>query len=390
MKENNVKKFMKKLLTIILIFAIISISFTSCAIFKKSTSKNTLITQKNLTLSVLTIEGTTTVNTSTGEWDGVNILRTTPTRFTFVNNYITSQNNAGYMLQAGTDNLTNDGSFGNLDGEVITGNYLNFTGSVLGENSGLVHGLMTCNMINCDVRYNKIKDVAGSFVIKGHGNTYTSGGYAYNIVKVGLVGANILGMNGVYVYNNTFYSNHPFYSSDNLGVWRGIINIYQNDQNGSPIWGSTGTKIKNNIFYTVHQIPCISIHNSNCLSGFESDYNIFYCEAGEPYFQYLEDNIPFSEWQALGYDTHSIVINPNFNNFNDFVPAARLNYGTNLGTIWQIGLSITATWVVNSPPATVNQNGTWQVGARIYDVSVPLINVSNVVQFIVNKNSNKE
>ena len=39
----------------------------------------------------------------------------------------------------------------------------------------------------------------------------------------------------------------------------------------------------------------------------------------------------FSEWQALGYDTHSVVVNPNFKDFVSFVPAARLDYGTDLG-----------------------------------------------------------
>jgi uncharacterized repeat protein (TIGR02059 family) len=62
-----------------------------------------------------------------------------------------------------------------------------------------------------------------------------------------------------------------------------------------------------------------------------------------------------------------VVVNPNFNNFTDFVPATRLNYGKDLGSAWQTGLSTTATWIVGSSPATTNQNGTWQVGARVYE-----------------------
>ena len=85
-----------------------------------------------------------------------------------------------------------------------------------------------------------------------------------------------------------------------------------------------------------------------CITGFESDYNLFCCEAGTPMFNYLGAAKTFIQWQALGYDIHSKVINPNFINFTDFVPDARLDYGTNLGTTWQTGLSTTAVWNAGS------------------------------------------
>ena len=109
----------------------------------------------------------------------------------------------------------------------------------------------------------------------------------------------------------------------------------------------------------------ISIHNAECLPGFESDYNVFYCEGGTPVFNYLGSLKTFAQWQALGFDTHSVVINPHFINFTDFVPYVRLDYGTNLGTIWQTGLSVNAIWGTIDP-VTTDQNGTWQVGARIH------------------------
>ena len=70
----------------------------------------------------------------------------------------------------------------------------------------------------------------------------------------------------------------------------------------------------------------------------------------------------FAQWQALGYDIHSVVVNPNFNNFTDFVPGRRLDYGTNLGSpgkriiyVMQYGVQVLL--------QQLNQNGTWQVGA---------------------------
>ncbi|MGB8492738.1 MAG: discoidin domain-containing protein, partial [Bacteroidales bacterium] len=119
----------------------------------------------------------------------------------------------------------------------------------------------------------------------------------------------------------------------------------------------------------VYKIYNISIERG-CLANFESDYNIFYCESGTPMFLVEGVTKTFSQWQAMGYDLHSRVINPDFIDTNRFVPGARLNYGTNLGTTWQSGLATTASWTAGSSPATVVQNGTWQNGAVIYPESV--------------------
>jgi hypothetical protein len=84
----------------------------------------------------------------------------------------------------------------------------------------------------------------------------------------------------------------------------------------------------------------------------------------------------WDEWRALGYDTHSIIADPKFINTTDLVPATRLDYGKNLGTEWQTGLSSTAIWKVGSSPATANQNGTWQVGARVHNTKIPVATVT--------------
>ena len=165
-------------------------------------------------------------------------------------------------------------------------------------------------------------------------------------------------------YNNTLYSDEIFYGGPGVGTYRGLIDIYINDDI-SPNGSARGAKIKNNIFYTKYRIYNIRVVDADCLIGFESDYNLFYCEAGDPIFYYLGSVKTFAQWQALGYDTHSVVINPDFKDFTNFVPNARLDYGTDLGTAWLRGLSENAVWGT-SDPETTNQNGTWQVGARIY------------------------
>jgi hypothetical protein len=310
-----------------------------------------------------TIENQAYINALTGHWDGVNIERMLPTIFTFRNNSVTSVNSEGYMIQAGDEGVYNVNN--NLDGEVITGNSFIWNGTNV--SSTITHGVFVGYNINADIRYNYLFRVPTGMVIKSNGMSYSSGGVAYNIInKTGCIGVAVKGMNNVPVYNNTFYSDEVMYtSSSQPGTSSGLVDIFAND--GLTPWVyAAGTKIKNNIFYTVNKIYNINIEESQDLTGFESDYNLFWCEAGTPMFKYLGVEKTFSQWQALGYDTHSVVINPNFGNLKDFVPATRLDYGTNLGSAWQKGLSTTAVWAVGSAPATTNQSGTWQVGARVY------------------------
>jgi hypothetical protein len=155
-----------------------------------------------------------------------------------------------------------------------------------------------------------------SIVRKSNGMANTSGGVAYNIVNNPLrVAVVAKGMNNVNIYNNTFYSKQTTYTGSS-GTWRGLIDVYTNTDQGlnAP---STGTKIFNNIFYTKHQILNIDVYEDTCLSGFESDYNIFWCEEGEPLFMIHSQVKTFTQWQALGYDTHLVVINPHFKDFID-------------------------------------------------------------------------
>jgi hypothetical protein len=313
-----------------------------------------------LAQAVLIIEGTNTINNSTTNWSGVNVPRSTPATFTFRNNSVTSENSSGYMLQAGEEGQ--NGNANHLDGEIITGNKFTWSGT---DKTSITHGIFTGFNINASIKYNYLNMVPMGIIRKSNGMTNTSGGIAYNIInRTQAVGMVVKGMNGVNIYNNTIYSDQVMYSGPGSGTWRGLIDIYTNTDT-TPNEASTGTKIKNNIFYTKYQIYNIYIYETECLRGFESDYNVFYCEAGDPMFNYLGSAKTFTQWQALGFDSHSVVINPNFLNFNDFVPATRLNYGTDLGTEWQTGLATDADWRTTDP-AKSDQNGKWQVGARIY------------------------
>ena len=313
---------------------------------------------------VVTREGEVVNNTVSGTWEGINISRAVRTNLSFLNNSITSVNASGYLLQAGDELPLSTNT--NLNGAVITGNKLTWNGS---DDASITHGMFLGYNINYTVKYNYLDKTPYGILFKsgtdaGVNMTYSSGyGAAYNIVKNSKLSLRMKGINGVQVYNNTFYSNQGSGS---------VVLIDANHDRTDPA-PSTGAKIKNNIFYTVYQIHNIAIE-SDCLSNFESDYNVFYCEEGTPVFSVGGATKTFSQWQAMGYDQHSVVVNPGFINTTDFVPKSRLNYGTNLGSTWQTGLSTTARWVADSSPAKANQNGTWQAGAVIYaETSPPVV-----------------
>lgn len=324
-----------------------------------------------------TIEGTIVNNTEIGTWFGVNIPRSVPTKLIYRNNSISSVNSEGYLLQAGDENPSSRDN--NLDRQEITGNIFKWNGS--NDPTIITHGVLTGYNINAIVKYNNLVNVPYGIIFKsgtndGKNMTFISGGCAYNICKNGKFSVRMKGINGVKVYNNTFYS------GDDRGKY--LLLITSNDDRAVPS-PSIGSKIFNNIFYSTIQIPMISI-NTDCLTNFESDYNVFWCTIGEPTFAIDGVKYTWQQWNAMGYDTHSKIINPNFINTIDFVPSERLDYGLDLGTDWQTGLSTTATWVAGSSPTTVNQNGTWQVGARIIEITSTTQNVNNLDNFIINPN----
>jgi len=294
------------------------------------------------------------IDTETGSSQGINIPRNQRTLLQFLNNSVTSVNSFGYMLQAGDENP--DETNNNLDGEIISGNKFTWNGT---DETSMTHALFTGYNLDVVIKYNYLLNTPNGIQRKSNGMTDVNGVVAYNILKNPKLGVAIKGINGIKVYNNTFYSDKTSEQTS-----RGLIDIYTNTDNGlnAP---SKGTKVYNNIFYTRNRIFSIDIQDLECLEGFESDYNVFWCEVGEPIFQVGGKTKTFAMWQAMGYDQHSVVVNPGFIDINDFVPAARLDFGKDLGPALLSGLATDAIWD-RTAISTVDQNGIWQVGARIY------------------------
>jgi uncharacterized protein (TIGR02145 family) len=315
------------------------------------------------------VNGLTITDSSVDVWDGYNVDRSQKIDFTFSNNSVTSINRNGYQLQAGDEmgGTTNN----NLDGEIIIGNKFVWNNTE-NHRSNICHGVFVGNNINHVIKYNYIDKTATSIVVKSRGLSGTTGGLSYNIVRNSTIMAlNVKGQCNYKVYNNTFYSNQT-YSTDNIhGTYEGLICVTTNDTEAD-VFYSTGTKIKNNIIYTVNDIPSIKIESAEATVGLEINNNVYWCEAGtngEPRFDYCGEWKSWSEWRGLGYDANSVILNPNFTDLTNLVPNARLNYGANLGSEFVTGLSTSAVWTVGSSPATANQDSTWQVGARVFATS---------------------
>jgi hypothetical protein len=275
-----------------------------------------------------------------------------PITLRYTNNSVVSQNSGGYILGAGTEQPS---AFDHaLDGSVITGNRLAWIGA---DPTSVTHGLFVGYGVNDVIQYNYLKDNPYGVVTKSSGMTVTSGAIAYNIVTNPVIGVVVKGINGVRLYNNTFYDARP------PSTAMALVRVYNNADAGSPGPASTHAQILNNIFYTKQPIPSIRI-SADSRVGFQSDYNVFYCESGEPTF--IVDglgSLTFAQWQALGYDAHSVVVDPRFVDTETLVPAAPVEHGTDLGPDWRAGLSPTTVW--GSGPVTADQGASWQCGAYV-------------------------
>jgi len=294
--------------------------------------------------------------------NGISIPRSNLATFVFKNNYVQSCNTGGYMLQAGVETNTYPQYVNTLPNSQIIGNKFVWAGD---QNANTItHGVFTGYEANARIMYNYLDYVPMGIIRKSDGMTDSTGVVAYNIIRNPLaVGIVVKGMNGVRIYNNTLYSEDSSYVSPGIGTWRGLIDVYEND---NPVANAKGVKIKNNIFYTKNRIYSINVMNTSCLEGFESDYNIFWCETGgEPVFMVAGVQKTLTQWREMGYDTHSQVMDPYFINTTDLVPSWRMQWGT--PTEFDMGIAANARWEVGVDIPLVKQNGYWQQGARVYE-----------------------
>lgn len=290
---------------------------------------------------------------------GFTITRDVPYNATIENNRFTSTLNSTYLLQSGDDGY-DDATAHNLDGAVITGNYLS---NPITAGTGGIHGIIAGYSLDYKIKYNYFNGSYYGVVVEGgydDGSPMENTAYHItgNIFRNNSAPLLIAGYDSVLVYNNTYYNDI------NFANWQLAVM----ESNGTVIPAiSRSIIIKNNIFYTTDNYHMINV-DPDCIEGFVCDYNIYYCENSTGNgMTFLHNGVSrtFAQWQALGYDTHSEIRDPNFNNTIDLVPDAdSVSIGDNLGTDFQYVLADDADWVVGIAPDTAIQPTVWNVGAR--------------------------
>lgn len=193
--------------------------------------------------------------------------------------------------------------------------YANGEHGIYQSNSGdypIIRGNYCWGNENCGIHMNGDESMGGDGMI--------SYGTIENNVLVdnGVGGGSALNMDGVshsLIRNNLLYNNHAggfavfqengaACSHDNLFVHNTIlmasdgrwaINITENS--------CINNRLYNNIIYTYHSYRGVITIPSATLSGFESDYNVILARFSADGDSTILD---LSEWQALGFDLHSI------------------------------------------------------------------------------------
>jgi hypothetical protein len=304
--------------------------------------------------NALLITGINTNSTDPGRFDVFRLSPTTNMLVRFKNNRFTVRNSDDHIILLGSEDPSP--SDHKLDGITITGNKVVWTGTNLTDYN---HGLLTGYSINAIIEYNFIQDCPYGTPTKSSGFNYTCGGVAYNVYTSSfMVGTGAKGLGGVRFYNNSFYNTRK----PGQGVI-GSVYINSNNDWGAPGPVSTNCQIFNNVFYTKHQVANIYCDQAS-LVGLKCDYNLYWCEDGEPVFRIAGKTITLTQWKAMGFDQHSLRINPNFTSFATLVPSAPLNFGTNLGSVWQYGLDPQTEWN-GSDPILKAQPAVWQLGAYV-------------------------
>lgn len=165
----------------------------------------------------------------------------------------------------------------------------------------------------------------------------------------GLGGGSAINMDGVQsskIFNNLIYNNHAtgiaMYQIDGGDASKNN-KVYNNTviQPSDGRWciisvdGSTGNTLYNNILINHHSFRGSIALDAASMAGFVSDYNILVNRLSD---DDGSSNMTLDQWQALGYDTHSMIADPENQIFVDYAnsnyhllqSAQAVNAGTNL------------------------------------------------------------
>jgi hypothetical protein len=285
------------------------------------------------------------------------------------NNLISNKISDNAFIQLGTENPS-DISFGKLNGSTVSNNKL-LGPFHYGNDPAMQHGVFIYSQ-NVELKYHYIDGTFLGHVIKSAGVSYPS--VIHHEIVVNTSNPFLAkGAPDVEWYNNTAIWTETTYSTIGLVLMEDPI------YSGSY---STGCKFKNNIICDYRTaINTIFIQaTTNDLVDAEIDYNIYYKTNTDTEFAQIDGTaLTWTQWQALGFDTHSILLDDTQANnlFTDYVNgdyslkvgSTAIGTGLTLDSAYDDGLDSSTVWGTDTQlPSIVTkqQSAAWDIGAYIY------------------------
>ncbi len=274
----------------------------------------------------------------------------------FYNNVFQFKNVNNHSLAVGSEGSGVSDNF--YDGAEFVGNKLIGIGDMtLGQNHAIFLGFNRGGI----VKYNFLDNCPDAIVLKAKGDDNSAGIVSYNLIKNATnYGVIVKGIQNTKIYNNTFYADNSVKS------YASFIEILKDPTGGK---GSTGTIIKNNIFYsTGKQWLMIQIEDAASLEGLQCDYNVYYRSGSNQEIAFFVNDgtkhyYTFAQWQALGFDKHSVILNTELDPAT-LIPSKTTQSAVNLGTNYITGIDVSNVWNRNNIISKV-QVSNWQNGAYV-------------------------
>lgn len=288
------------------------------------------------------------------------------TNGTISGNNLISKSGNGAALQIGTEG---DADSYQLNNDTIISGNKSLCNRYWGNSAGSKHWAL----------------IAGQVIIAKH--NYINGSFLGWVMK-----SNGLELHSVISYQILVNINNALLSKGNPGVWYYNNTIVVNDESFDHVGlvlmpdslgtESINTKFKNNIIFdsrTIKDNPIIQASTAD-LVGSEIDYNVYYKASVKTHFALIDSAwVTFAEWQALGYDTHSIMLTDEQANalFTDVVNgdyslkvgSVAIGAGEILDAAYDDGLDTSTVWGGDTALPTVvtkQQGAAWDCGAYVY------------------------
>jgi len=274
-------------------------------------------------------------------------------------NKILSKRTSGHNITIG-DEATSAGNK-KVTNALISRNYVK-SATAYGEAANTTHSLFI-GFQNGVISHNFVLGGGFGAILKGS-DIYTSN-IQYNLLIDCLRPAYSKAQSGISIINNTIVND---LITPEFGVW------LSSNTGGD---AAVNCVIKNNIVaYLGDYATFIAVDIESATNTV--DYNIYYTKSATLKFKVAGVEKTFAQWQALGYDTHSIVLTDvQFNalftdqvnsNYALATGSAAIGAGVDLGATYDDGLDASTNWGTDTqlPVVVTKQQGAaWDCGAYV-------------------------